>query len=112
MSEVDMVNHPLHYANGTKNFECFDIMKLIFNEDNVAMYCLINAFKYVWRAGAKGDETANEEDLEKAKWYLDHYTVPQKDICHSKWFDLYCLLLNKIDEMLRDTEMKSERGKT
>lgn len=56
----DPVNHPSHYTqHGTA--ECIDIAETM-------TFCQGNAFKYIWRAGAKGDRV---EDLRKARWYLD-----------------------------------------
>ena len=61
----DEVNHPKHYDNP---FEATDIQcsKITFNM-GFPNGC---AFKYVWRAGEKGDRSAFYKDLEKAQWYL------------------------------------------
>lgn len=61
----DNVNHPAHYAPKfeTKPVECIDITRNL-------PFSLGNAFKYVWRAGDKGDRRKAVEDLEKAQWYL------------------------------------------
>lgn len=60
-----MVNHPKHYAPKfkTKSVECIDISEKL-------PFCLGNAFKYVWRAGDKGNFKKALEDLDKACWYL------------------------------------------
>jgi len=62
----DMVNHPPHYTNGPDlgKLECIDITSLM-------PFTLGNAFKYVWRAGKKGDKAQAIEDLKKAEFYLD-----------------------------------------
>ncbi len=65
---VDPVTHPPHYRSfGAackacgEDIECIDVVQhLNFNRGN--------AIKYIWRAGAKGDEI---EDLRKARQYLD-----------------------------------------
>lgn len=58
-SDDDQVNHPSHY-NQVPDLECIDVVRHFnFNRGN--------AIKYVWRAGAKGDEV---QDLQKAIWYL------------------------------------------
>lgn len=62
---MDNVNHPKHYA--TDKIECIDAMVSTFGARRVADYCLINAFKYIWRCPFKGKL---EEDREKAMWYL------------------------------------------
>ncbi len=64
---ADNVNHPAHYNQG--KFECIDVMVEIFGVKNVKTFCLINAFKYLWRCNAKN----GDEDVEKAQWYLDKY---------------------------------------
>ena len=69
MEKTDNVNHPAHYASG--NIECIDAMRSAFGEFPTASYCQINAFKYIWRAGKKGDSQEKYiEDLEKADWYI------------------------------------------
>lgn len=57
----DVVNHPSHYTEIVPGIECIQVTEHFnFNRGN--------AIKYVWRAGAKGNEI---EDLKKARWYLD-----------------------------------------
>ena len=60
------VNHPSHYAG---NIECIDAMIAAFGEEDVAKFCYINSFKYIWRHKLKG----KNEDIKKALWYLDKY---------------------------------------
>lgn len=63
--ENNSVNHPSHYADGRK-YEPIDVIKdwdLDFN--------LGNCIKYISRAGRK-DSSKLVEDLEKAKFYLEH----------------------------------------
>lgn len=61
-----MVEHPQHYNQG--NIECIDAMESAFGVDEVAAFCKLNAFKYIWRAG---DKINTVEDLKKARWYID-----------------------------------------
>ena len=63
---TDNVNHPAHYAPrfGSKSIECIDITRHM-------SFLLGNAFKYVWRAGYKGDRDKAIEDLKKAKFYME-----------------------------------------
>lgn len=65
--EVDMVNKPPHYTSGS--IECIDAMKAAFGADELAVYCKIAAFKYIWRCELKG----GTEDIKKARFYLDKY---------------------------------------
>ena len=58
------VDHPSHYNQG--NIECIDAMVAAYGKDNVQIFCLLNAFKYLWRAEHKN----GKEDLDKAIWYL------------------------------------------
>lgn len=60
------INHPNHYCQG--DIECIDAMISAFGEKEVAIYCKINAFKYIWRNELKGKP---REDTEKALWYLN-----------------------------------------
>lgn len=56
----DTVNRPPHYRGHPSGIECIEVTRhMNFNRGN--------AIKYIWRAGAKGDEV---EDLKKAIWYL------------------------------------------
>lgn len=63
----DAVNHPRHYAHPS-GVECIEIAEhLGFN--------LGNAFKYVWRAGAKSEDA--REDYAKALWYVERWRDQQ-----------------------------------
>lgn len=57
----DMINHPSHYAGVHVYVECNDIKHWMPSG-------LGDSFKYVWRAGYKDSE---EEDLKKARWYIN-----------------------------------------
>jgi hypothetical protein len=59
--EVDMVSHPPHYNGHASGIECIEMTRCMYPD-------LANAFKYVFRAGKKGDIL---EDLKKALWYLN-----------------------------------------
>lgn len=59
MSRVD---HPDHYQTSA-GLEAIDVIEAFFADD----FHLASAFKYLARAGKKGDYV---EDLEKAAWYL------------------------------------------
>ena len=45
------INHPDRYA-GDK-FECIDVMLDVFGADVVKHFCILNAFKYLWRSEKK-----------------------------------------------------------
>lgn len=61
----EQVNHPQHYGGDTvyETIKVIDAWKLDFS--------LGNAVKYISRAGKK-DPAKELEDLEKARFYLDH----------------------------------------
>ena len=59
MSRVD---HPTHYQTGS-GIEAIEVIEAFFPDS----FHLGNVFKYLARAGKKGDYV---EDLEKAAWYL------------------------------------------
>jgi len=64
---VSNVEHPNHYNQG--NIECIDAMIEAFGTQCVMMFCICNAFKYIWRHSKKN----GIEDIEKAIWYLNKY---------------------------------------
>lgn len=59
------VDHPDHY--NTCSFECIDVMEEVFGVEAVQTFCMLNAFKYLWRANHKN----GMEDIDKAAWYLN-----------------------------------------
>ena len=65
----EQVNHPQHYTNSW-GIECIDAMEAAFGVAEVASFCKLNAFKYIWRCFRKGDGV---EDVDKALWYLHRY---------------------------------------
>jgi hypothetical protein len=66
----DIVNSPSHYTDG--GIETIDYIQAKLSPEEFRGYCLGNAFKYLSRAGKKGDATV---DLKKAQWYIDRITT-------------------------------------
>lgn len=67
---TDNINHPTHYqANG---LEAIQIIDAFFTNN----FNLGNVFKYISRAGKKGDYI---EDLKKAAFYLNHEIEQAED---------------------------------
>lgn len=62
----DRVNHPLHYTDG--GIETIDYIRAKLTKEEFKGYCKGNIFKYLSRAGKKGNE---KEDLQKAKTYIE-----------------------------------------
>ena len=83
----DNVNHPAHYE-GSTSIECIESMEIAFGTYAVAMFCIINAYKYIWRHKHKN----GLEDLEKAQWYLDKAESYAEEI---NGIDQLCALLEK-----------------
>lgn len=71
----DPVNNPKHYTDGC-SVECIDMMQTALGWDGVIYFCLGNAYKYLWRHQLKNNP---EEDLAKAKWYIDRAIVMAQD---------------------------------
>lgn len=65
---ADAVNHPSHYNNG--RFECIEVMTEIFGIEATQHFCLLNAFKYIWRCKHKGKTL---EDIKKSNFYLEKF---------------------------------------
>lgn len=61
-TKSDSVDHPAHYQG--KN-ECIDVMIAMFGKEAVKHFCMLNAYKYRFRAASKN----GEEDIAKAEWY-------------------------------------------
>ena len=62
------VNHPKHY-NRENSMECIDEMELIFGVEATMHFCLLNDWKYRYRAGDKN----GQEDIKKSDWYIKKY---------------------------------------
>ena len=64
----DMVNHPAHYASKS-GLEVIDVIEAFTSElKGIEAVCTANVIKYVCRWYKKN----GVQDLEKAKWYLQH----------------------------------------
>lgn len=68
MTHKETVNHPKHYGREGA-LECIDEMVLAFGVVATMHFCLLNAWKYRYRAAEKG----GMEDLEKSDWYMNKY---------------------------------------
>ena len=105
----EMVIHPNHY-NKEGRKECWDEMINIFGPDAVIIFDVLSAYKYMYRAGEKDNNPA-EQDLAKIKNYMKH----AKDlICSSPiWRDgvirgLSCDCWTAMDDMLEEVN-KNEK---
>lgn len=73
VKEKEMVSHPSHYNQFKR--ETIEEMRLLFGDEAVKGFCKCNAYKYQRRAKFKENE---EEDLNKAEWYLDYLEKMEK----------------------------------
>ena len=64
---MDTVDHPKHYNEN--KYECIEVMLDVFGKEAVLNFCLLNTFKYIWRA----DNKNGVEDIWKAACYLEKY---------------------------------------
>lgn len=81
------VNHPKHY-NRPGRKECIEEMLDIYGPEKVSAFCELNAYKYRYRAGLKGNK---DEDLKKADWYLKKVEeIRSKKYVRKKILDVTC----------------------
>lgn len=64
----DPINHPKHYCR-EGGMECLEEMELVFGANAVRTFCLLNAWKYRYRAADKN----GAQDLKKSDWYMQKY---------------------------------------
>lgn len=68
LKDQDKIRPPHYKKNGN---ECIKVMEEEFGPLAVYHFCLLNSFKYKWRAGNKVGESYNV-DIKKAEWYEDY----------------------------------------
>ena len=66
MKTPDFINHPPHYQSAA-GIECIQAIKAALTPEEFEGYLKGNALKYLWRAGKKGEKSA---DHQKANWYI------------------------------------------
>lgn len=89
----EQVNHPSHY-NREGRKECIDEFVDKYGTGLTALWCVMTADKYLYRAGAK-DGNSEDQDLKKAMWYMQW----AKDHCDLKTYgvqDLYYAVSDKL----------------
>ena len=62
---MDNVNHPMHYTEG--KIECIEYIEDKLTPEEYRGYIKGNVLKYITREKHKN----GDEDIRKAKWYLD-----------------------------------------
>lgn len=76
----EQVNHPQHY-NIPGRKECIAQMREDYGELVTAIFCLTNAYKYLYRAGVK-EGNSQEQDIAKARWY---FSYQQRVLDYDDW---------------------------
>lgn len=79
---MDNIDHPKHYVG--RKHECIDEMETIFGLRDTIAFCKLNAWKYRYRAGYKGNY---EEDMAKADWYIDKAIELQNRLFGEEQYD-------------------------
>lgn len=67
---AEQVNHPSHYSKDGRK-ECIVEMEEYYGVNATIVFCLMNAYKYLYRAGEKFGNSANQ-DVAKAQWYFNY----------------------------------------
>lgn len=61
----------MSYYTKARHKECITEMREIYGDFAVFCFCILNAYKYNYRAGLKEGNTA-ESDFNKATWYISY----------------------------------------
>ena len=81
-SRFDSISHPAHY--NAHEYECIDEMETLFGLQDTIAFCKLNAWKYRYRAGNKGNY---DEDMAKADWYIGKAMKLQKKLYGEEEYD-------------------------
>ena len=95
----EKINHPSHYQREGRK-ECIEEIREKYGDYITCIFCLTNAYKYLYRAGAKEGNSA-ESDIAKAKWYYDYQ---DKIDMPEPWSYLADNLLEDIEKELKKYE--------
>ena len=103
---TEHVNHPDHYNIPGKR-ECIVAMREDYGDHLTAAFCLMNAYKYLYRAGSK-EGNPFSQDYKKAEWYFNYAS----DLNIEKQGDVNLLELNsyvkrKLEELDPESETQS-----
>ena len=96
----EMVNHPSHYQQAGRK-ECIVEMLENYGAETTVIFCLTNAYKYLYRAGEKADNSY-EQDVRKATWYYNYANgllEKYKGIWAIRLSSLYKDIMNKLIEL-------------
>ena len=87
----EQVNHPSHYNKAGRK-ECIVEMEEKYGIPATVGFCLMNTYKYLYRAGDKFGNSALQDES-KARWYFDYANKllekTNKEDCFKENSDLY-----------------------
>ena len=98
----EKVNHPSHYNKAGRK-ECIVEMEEKYGVEYTAVFALLSAYKYGYRAGDKEDNPS-ERDIGKANWYYEYVTEKLLDKVYRGrlYSDYFEKLYIDIGEMLEN----------
>lgn len=94
----EFIDHPVYY-NAPNRKECIVEMQEKFGNQVTCIFCLTCAYKYLYRAGNKGNNS-REQDIEKAKWYFEYagqLKIEEKQL--KVMPDLYFAIQDELDKL-------------
>lgn len=68
---AEKIDHPEHYGGKGNPYEAIRVITQWLSVEGALQFCLGNTLKYICRAGKKGGNSM-QDDLGKARWYLDY----------------------------------------
>lgn len=95
---------PDHYTDCS--IECIDAMEITFGPDNAVLFCVMNAFKYLWRHKSKG----GLEDLVKARTYINMAYRIDGQSGSGKCSEVISNIENVLTRYTRQAERNSSRN--
>lgn len=76
---MEHINHPNHYTRSGRK-ECIVEIEERYGRYILVVFCLTNAYKYLYRIGLKDDNPA-QRDLDKARFYFNYVKNRNSEIC-------------------------------
>lgn len=99
MYNADNKNVKPDYYNNACGISCLDNMRLIFGEEKTDYFCIMNAYKYLWRH----KEKSGLEDLSKASYYLMQVEpIEYDDNLRTLWLQIDYMVEQRILEIHED----------
>ena len=76
---MEHVNHPKHYNIDGRD-ECIVEIEKKYGKYILVIFCLTNAYKYLYRVGLKDDNPA-QRDIDKARFYFNYVRNRSSEVC-------------------------------